>query len=66
MKVYAGIDPVTHRKHVMTEVVPRGPQAKREAERVRRKLLAEVDERRNPRTNATISLLMEKPATPFE
>lgn len=60
VKVYAGIDPVTRKKHFLTEIVKAGPQAKKTAERVRTKLLAQVDERRNPRTSATVSHLMER------
>jgi integrase len=60
VKVYAGIDPVSRKKHFLTEIVPAGPQAKRAAERARTRLLAEVDERRNPRTSATVDKLMER------
>jgi integrase len=41
-------------------VVPAGPQAERTAERVRTRLLAQVDERRNPRTSATVAQLLER------
>jgi hypothetical protein len=58
--VYAGIDPITRKKHHLTEVVPAGPKAAKEAEKVRTKLLAEVDQRRNPRTNATVNQLLER------
>ena len=60
VKVFAGIDPVSGRKHVLTEVIPPGPLAERQAERARTKRLAEVDERRNPRTSATIEHLTER------
>jgi hypothetical protein len=33
VKVYAGIDAVTGRKHFLTEVIPPGSQARRTAER---------------------------------
>jgi integrase len=39
-------------------VVPPGPTAVREAERSRTRLLAQVDERRNPRTRATVNQLL--------
>ncbi|MCU1653088.1 MAG: integrase family protein [Pseudonocardia sp.] len=60
VRVYAGIDPITHKRHHLTEVVPAGPKAAKEAEKVRTRLLAEVDERRNPRTSATVNQLMER------
>lgn len=42
------------------ETVPAGPKAAREAEKVRTRLLNQVDERRNPRTNATVTQLMDR------
>ncbi len=60
VKVYAGFDPVTQRRHYLTEVVPPGRNADAEAERVRTRLLNQVDERRNPRTNATVEQLLER------
>ena len=48
VRVYAGIDPVSKRKHYLVETVPAGPSAARDAERVRTRLLNQVDERRNP------------------
>jgi integrase len=44
----------------LTETVPAGPKAAKEAEKVRTRLLAEVDERRNPRTNATVNQLLDR------
>ncbi len=58
--MYAGIDPVTKRRHDLTEVVPLGPRARRQAEVVRTRLLHEVNERRSPRTNATVSQLLDR------
>jgi integrase len=60
VRVYAGIDPLTGKRHYLREVVPAGPKAAREAEKVRTRLLAEVDDRRNPRTNATVNQLLER------
>jgi integrase len=60
VRVYAGIDPITGRRHYLREVVPAGPRAAREAEKARTRLLAEVDDRRNPRTNATVSQLLDR------
>ena len=39
---------------------PRGPSAARDAERVRTRLLNQVDERRNPRTKATVNQLLDR------
>jgi integrase len=60
VRVYAGIDPVTGRRHYLTEIVPPGPKAARQAEVARTRLLNQVNERRNPRTNATVSQLLDK------
>jgi integrase len=60
VKVYAGDDPVTGRRHNLTEIIPAGPQARRAAERARTRLLALVDAKRSPRTNATVIELLEK------
>src|SRR3954462_14706055 len=42
VRVYAGIDPLSGKRHYLSETVPSGPKAAREAERVRTRLLAEV------------------------
>src|SRR3954447_10777798 len=60
VRVYAGIDPLTGKRHHLTEVVPAGPKAAKEAEKVRTRLLADVDERRNPRTSATVNQLLDR------
>jgi integrase len=60
VRVYAGIDALSRKRHYLTEVVPAGPKAAREAEKVRPRLLAEVDERRNPRTSATLNQLLDR------
>jgi integrase len=60
VRVYAGIDPVTKKKHYLAEVIPAGPRAARDAEKTRTRLLAQVDERRNPRTRATMNQLLDR------
>jgi integrase len=60
VRVYAGIDALTGKDHYLTEVVPAGPKAAAEAERVRTRLLSQVDERRNPKTRATLNQLLER------
>lgn len=42
-KIYAGYDPVSGKRHYLDEVVPTGPRAAAEAEKVRTWLLREVD-----------------------
>src|SRR6266536_4244421 len=60
VRVYAGIDPVSKKKHYLVETIPAGPKAEKLAEKARTRLLAQVDERRNPRTNATVNQLIER------
>ena len=60
VSVYAGIDPVSKKRHYLDETVSAGPSAARDAERVRTRLLNQVDERRNPRTKATVNQLLDR------
>ena len=60
VRVYAGADPVTGKRHSPTELVPPGPRAAAEAEKVRTRLLSQLDERRNPRTRATLNQLLDR------
>jgi integrase len=60
VSVYAGIDPLSGRRHYLRETVPAGPTAVAAAEKVRRRLANQVDERRNPRTSATVEQLLDR------
>jgi integrase len=60
VRVYAGVDPVTKRRHELRETIPAGPQAERLAEHARVRLLNEVYQRRQPRTNATVNELLDR------
>jgi hypothetical protein len=60
VRVYAGIDPLTRKRHYLTEVVPAGPKAAAQAEKVRTRLLSDVDERRNSRTSAAVGQLLDR------
>ena len=60
VRVYAGIDLVSKKRLDLVETVPAGPSAAWDAERVRTRLLNQVDERRNPRTKATINQLLDR------
>ena len=56
VRVYAGVDPLTGKRHDLIELA----RTKREAERLRTKLLSQVDEQRNPRTRATVNQLLDR------
>lgn len=60
VSVYAGSDPLTGRRHYLRESIPAGPSAHAEAQKAMRRLATEVDERRNPRTNATVDQLLDR------
>jgi integrase/DNA-binding transcriptional regulator YhcF (GntR family) len=58
--VYAGIDPVTKKRHELIEHIPPGPKAEALAEAARVRLVNQVNERRHPRTTATVAQLLER------
>jgi integrase len=60
VRVYAGVDPVTKRPHYLQETIPAGPGAWELAEQTRTKFLSQVNERRNPRTSATVTQLLRR------
>ncbi|WP_051233529.1 hypothetical protein [Pseudonocardia asaccharolytica] len=60
VRVYAGVDPVTKKRHDLIEVIPPGPRAWVEAEATRARLLQQIAERRNPRTSATVDELLTR------
>jgi len=64
--VYAGIDPITKRRHYLKELVPAGPRAQARAEAVRARLVAQIAERRNPRTSATVDQLLDRYLQQFD
>lgn len=66
VRVHAGTDPVTKKKHRLVEVVPAGPDVEARAEAVRARLVQEVAERRNPRTAATIEQLLDRYLEQFD
>jgi integrase len=51
-RVYTGYDPVTGKRHYISETIQPGPKAWAQAEVALTKLLNQVDERRNPKTHA--------------
>jgi integrase len=60
VRVFAGTDPVSKKDLYLTEVVSPGPRQAREAEQARTRLLNQVDEKRNPKTRATVDQLIAK------
>ncbi|MBV9162653.1 MAG: tyrosine-type recombinase/integrase [Pseudonocardiales bacterium] len=60
VSMYAGTDPLTGRRHYLRETIPAGPSAQAEADKAMRRLATEVDERRNPRTSATVNQLLDR------
>jgi integrase len=60
VRVYAGTDPVSKRRLDLTEVIPPGPKQGELAEKARTRLLNQVDEKRNPKTRATVDQLITK------
>jgi len=68
VRVYAGVDPLSGKRHYLTEVIPLDADASRESAKLARdqakkaltRLLNQVDERRNPRTRATVDQLLDR------
>lgn len=61
VSVYAGIDPVTKQRKYLKETIPAStPKLEQEADKVLRRLLVEVDESRQPRTNASVTELVKR------
>jgi integrase/DNA-binding transcriptional regulator YhcF (GntR family) len=51
---------VTKKDLYLTAVIPAGPRQEREADKARTRLLSQVDEKRNPKTRATVAQLMTR------
>jgi integrase len=60
VRVYAGVDPLTKQPNYLRETIPPGPKAEALAERTLTRLLNQVDERRHPRTSATVNQLLDR------
>lgn len=61
VSVYAGVDPLTGQRNYLKEVIPHDtPNIEREAEKIRTRLLNQVDEQRNPRTKTSVNNLMDR------
>ncbi|HKR48028.1 MAG TPA: tyrosine-type recombinase/integrase [Pseudonocardiaceae bacterium] len=57
---------MSKRRHYLTEVIPPGPRAIREARAVRDRLVREVEEQRSPRTAATVNQLLDRYLDQFD
>jgi integrase len=67
VRVDAGIDPVTGKRHRLVEHVPADtPNKEAVAEQIRVRLMNQVNERRHPRTSATVSQLLDRYLNPFD
>jgi integrase len=66
VRVYAGFDPVSKRRHDLIELIAPGPGADKQARRVRDRLISLVEERRNPRTKATVDQLLDRYLDQFD
>ncbi|HEY6424223.1 MAG TPA: hypothetical protein VIY28_13425, partial [Pseudonocardiaceae bacterium] len=53
-------DPLTGRRHYLRETIPASTRAEDEAQKALRRLANQVDERRNPRTSATVNQLLDR------
>ena len=66
VRVYAGVDSVTKRRHDLVKVIPAGPKAKQQARAARDRLVSQVEERRNLRMNATPDQLLDRYLDQFD
>ena len=60
VRVHGGEDSLSGKRHTLVEIIPDGPKAAAQAEAARTRLIAQVDERRNPRTSATLDQLLDR------
>src|SRR5262245_54849843 len=64
VRVYAGVDPISRRRNYLEAVVSGRGRTRRETERTakaaRIRLINQVNERRNPRSKATVSQLLDR------
>jgi hypothetical protein len=48
VKVYAGTDPITSKRYDLTDTIPPGPTAAKDAQKALTRLIGQLDEKRNP------------------
>src|SRR6185437_13619851 len=60
VRLYAGQDPLTKKRHTLTKTIPAGPGAQKQAEAALDQMQREVGDRTAPRTSATVDQLLER------
>lgn len=60
VQVYAGVDAVTKKRLDLEKVIPAEPNAEKEADDARIKFLVQIAAKRQTRTNATVTQLLER------
>jgi len=60
VRVYAGVDKVRGDRRYLTETIPAGPNAWDQAEEIRDKLVRQVKQGRQPKTDATVAQMLER------
>jgi integrase len=65
VRVYAGVDPVTERRHDLIEIIRRAKR-RPEGSRSSRPICEPIAERRHPWTNATVDQLLDRYLDQFD
>jgi integrase len=60
VRVFAGTDPLTGMRITLIETVPAGPRAARQVDKVRTRLIHQIDEGKQSRTGATVDQLLDR------
>jgi len=60
VRLYAGQDPLTKKRHTLTRTIPAGPGAEKRAEALLERMQREVTDRTAPRTSASVDQLLER------
>ena len=60
VRLYVGQDPLTKKRHTLTQTIPAGPGAEKQAEAALDRMQREVTDRTAPRTSATVDQLLER------
>ena len=60
VRLYAGQDPLTKKRHQLVELIPAGPLAEKQAQAALDRMQREVADRTAPRTDATVDQLLER------
>lgn len=67
VRVDAGIDPITKRRHRRMEIIPADtPDQEAVVEKTRVRLINEINERRHPKTRATVNQLLDRYIRDFD